>query len=143
MPRKTTQQLKAENAVEMDREFVEKYPAGKFTLQRHYGNGIHWEVRRKTAARSFEGITVYQRHDSNEIKYESSRNNAFGKNASYDNLEACLSAARRLGFPQRLINAFLERYNRDHERLLSSVTRVGTLEDYIGRARYGTWGWPR
>lgn len=95
--------------------FETKYPEGKFTLQRYHGHAIYWNYRNATTNLRFRGIgaelTNYkQSPDYNKIKIVNHQNNSFGNCTYYNSLEKMRKGAVKLGFPNELVNTFVENY---------------------------------
>ena len=108
----TQLELLAQHRAGMDQQFLERYPNGRYSIHIWDGaNRIFRELThvttRPTTNRRPRGVTVNQTNDR-VIRIEQFQNNSFGSNSHYDNLEACIASARRRGFSEELINAFVD-----------------------------------
>jgi hypothetical protein len=109
---KTQQQLLTEHRKQLDEAFAAKYPNGKFCLQRFDRANfvaIHWAPRRNTSHTSFKGISVKLDNNGAMSNHDYQRS-SFGRCNYYDTFEKMLASAKRLGFDEKLIAMFVERY---------------------------------
>jgi hypothetical protein len=118
VPRVTEKMLLGAHREYLDKEFAQKYPRGRYCVQRWKYNGLHWCPKRSTSATKFAGVTVvdHDRYLNPGIQVERWQNNNFGKCTTYDSLDKMIAAARRFGFSEELISTFLGEYNK-HEHV--------------------------
>lgn len=112
------QQMLDTYAAELDQKFRERYPLGQFVLQRqeqwrsraiHYS--MHWNPKRPTSHTRPYGIST--RCVEGKIEQENHQNSSFGRCTYYKDLHKMEQAAKRLGFPDVLLDAFIERFNKE------------------------------
>jgi len=103
--------------------FEDKYPNGRFTVQRYNGFGLSWIKKPENGGRLAKGICVTvgdgRYRDVNTIEVHKYQNNSFGKVTHYNSMEKMISAANKFGVPDRLIVSFIENFNK------KSVPAVG------------------
>ena len=105
----TIKEYISENRKLLDEKFAKKYPNGKFAVQVYSGeNSLHWAPKRNTAGWTVKGISNTEKNDV--ITDEFYQGSSFGKVYNYDNIESLLTKAKKLGFSNKLINRFVERY---------------------------------
>src|ERR1035437_4340493 len=107
--RKTLREKREETWVEMDNEFIEKYPEGQFVIQRfHNMQGVYWNWCRNTSGVKKHGIGVQGRENSIEVcNYQPC---SFGKVTHYTSLDKLVEAANRLNIKPELLELFVNEY---------------------------------
>ncbi len=113
----------------LDAKFREKYPNGRFALQRFASFwAIHWVPRRDTSHSRYRGISVKYTIENKMVSNANHQNSAFGKCNNYDTVAKVVAAAHRAECPAELIAAFLERYENRAKEGFSGLEYVGTPE---------------
>ncbi len=124
----TQKELLEEHRIGLDNEFKQKYPSGRFCLQRRMvgksfssniipdqpcSYSLHWAPKRNTSHTKYRGISVADRgmYGAIGITHEKYQTSSFGNCKNYDTLDKLLNACQKLDVPQILIDAFIDRYN--------------------------------
>lgn len=108
--------------------FEDKYPNGRFTVQRHNGFSLSWVRKPSGGGRSAKAVSVNIgdgiRRDADTIRVEKYQNNSFGKVTHYDSMDKMFLAAEKFGVPQRLIVSFIENFEQKSKPEVAEETEV-------------------